>query len=120
MKSKLVTQVVDIKPVTTKFGEKVRIEVVFLGNRKQEFWLSPKQGEKFIHCFDDVGKYASKKGEIHVVLNDEGYFVWCGIHKPNYSELEFLNKQFGVNAEPIYVHDDPPKKTKKTWQNKFT
>lgn len=98
----VINEVKSIKPVTTRYGERAIAEMSINGQELKEFWLTPKQAEKLQKCVDEVGKTPSEKGEIHAVVED-GRFVWAGMHKERYSELDYLKEKFGVNPEPVYV-----------------
>jgi len=102
-----------VREVNTKFGPRCVAEVEFVGEPKQELWMSPKQGNQLRKCFDELerhGGYSGKHGECHIML-DHGErgdrFVWCGMHTPKRSDLEWLEHKFGVTCNPEYVarHD---------------
>jgi hypothetical protein len=98
-----------MRSVNTKYGPKVVAEIEIQGQPKREFWLSPKQGEKLGECFDELqrhGGYSTKHAECHIVIEDGERgprFVWCGIHSPHHSELDFLESRFDVVCESPYI-----------------
>lgn len=98
----VINEIKSIKSVNTRHGERAIAEMSISGQELKEYWLTPKQAEKLQNCVDEVGKTPNSKGEIHAVV-DDGRFVWAGMHKERYSELDFLKEKFGVNPEPVYV-----------------
>ena len=109
MRSVLAHAISSVRSVNTKYGPKVVAEIQLQGKAKKEFWLSPKQGEKLAQCFDKLqehGGYSTKHAECHIILDagEKGErFVWCGIHTGKRSDLEFLEKKFGVTCESPYI-----------------
>lgn len=109
MRAVTFTSIQSVRTVNTKNGQRVIAEVEIFNESKQEFWMSVKQGDKLSKCFDELIKnkgYSSKRAECHAVLdagNNGERFVWCGMHKPSFSELKFLEEKFGVKCESPYI-----------------
>lgn len=109
MRAALVHSIKSVRQVNTKYGEKVVAVIEIQGEPQQEFWMSLKQGERLSDCFDALqrqGGYSSKHAECHVVIDDsegKNRFVWCGMHTPKRSDLDFLEDRFGVTCESQYI-----------------
>lgn len=109
MRTVVAHSIKSVREVNTRFGLKAIAEIEVQGEPKKELWMSVKQGDKLVECFDKLnqhGGYSTKRAECHIIL-DEGEkgerFVWCGIHTPKFSELKFLEEKFGVKCESPYI-----------------
>lgn len=108
MKSKLIHRIKSVQRVETKYGLRGLVELEFSGSPAQVHWVSPKQANKLLDCMDRLdehGGYSCKRLECHGVFDDSSgkdRFVWCGLHSPQRSELEFISDKFGVAIFPAY------------------
>jgi hypothetical protein len=103
MKSAVLHRLVDACVVSTRHGPRYVFETELIGESKRTFCISIKQGERLIECADYLEHgYSTKHSELHIVLDGER-FVWCGIHSPRRSELDYLESRFGVVCDSPYI-----------------
>lgn len=107
MKSVVIHHVIECREVTTKYGEKYVAELEIIGEPKQTFWMSVKQGGQLAKCAHQLKDgNSTKRSELHVVIDDSGEkprFVWCGLHTASRSDIPFLQEKFGVVCESPYI-----------------
>jgi|GEM_PF-3700090 len=109
MKAVLATSIKSVRDVNTKYGPRCVAVIELYEQPQQEFWMTPKQGKKLDDCFEELdrhGGYSTKKAECHIILEETergDRFVWCGMHTPKHSDLEWLEEKFGVTIESPYL-----------------
>lgn len=79
------------------------VEIEFDGYPKESFFISDKQFKKLVRSFPYCN-YSTKDNKVFAVLDDDRY-VWCGRVTPEFTEMDFIEKHFGVEVSDAYLPD---------------
>lgn len=77
---------------------------IFFDKKRREFdsfWMSEKQYNKLLQCYNKVNS-AYIKGSSVICVFDGDRFVWAGEEYPDYSDREWLQKNFKAEFSDHY------------------
>ena len=92
-----------------KFRTSNLVRIFFDKKHTSVFYISDKQYTKLVDVFEKV--YYSKLKNTYVIAvfdNTDERFVWCGIEYPDYSDRNFLIKNFKAKWSNDYFIDNSP------------
>ncbi len=92
-----------------KFRANHLVRIFFDRKHTAVFYLSDKQYDKLVDTFVKVHYSKLKKTYVIAVFdNIEERYVWCGIEYLDYSDRDFLLKNFNAEWSNDYHIDDTP------------
>lgn len=81
---------------------KWRIEVAMVDGPKLVLWMTDKQHQKLVQCFERTKNGNSTKNcQVYGVFEGDR-FVWCGVHTRRHSDIAFLREKFSAVGEIVW------------------
>lgn len=75
---------------------KWRVEVAMVDGPKLVLWMTDKQHQKLVQCFERTNNGNSTKNcQVYGVFEGER-FVWCGVHTRRHSDVAYLREKFNA------------------------